>query len=222
MGLFSLIFGPHPPRAANFSFMDGRVITAQELGAFSANQFVIKPSMNLLQELFGAPELGEPLSFARAVNAAPDVALFYVLAFYIGIYRAYVQDILHVNDETISAFDTGIRNAINGMRTSQGEPLPEEMRSSIIGAGKSFCNAVIADMKTAAEKDPRVVRSLLSNRTSRLLLSFIGQAYTKPRPAPSDLLEGIGLQHMARIDWLDRVPLGTLTFLRDELRIRIA
>lgn len=221
MGFFSALFGSSAPPVGKFSFADGRVVTAKEFGFLSANQFVLQPATELLGQLFQSPELGAPFPIAGAVNASPAIAHIYLIAFHTGIYLAYAKEVLKLDEATKADMGIGIKDAVDRMLTPSRTPMPEDMKKSVIGAGQSFCAAIVADIDEAQTMDPRVVRPLLACNSSKLLLSYIEQSYVHPRPSPSELLSGIGAQHTMRVSFLDDVPVKTLRFLRDDLRIRV-
>jgi hypothetical protein len=220
MGFFSKVFGPAQALAGDFSFADGRIVTAKEMGYLSANQLASPPAAELLGMLFNAPELGAPFPFASAVNAAPLVAHLYLIALHTGIYLAYTQEILKVDEVTQVDIAKGISDAVDNMRRPGEVPLPDDIKKSVIGAGQGFCKAVVADMNAAAARDPRALQPLLSSNVSRLLLGFIEQAYTHPRPDSSELLLGIGAVHLARLNLLNEVPVLTLTYIQNDLKVR--
>lgn len=220
MGIFSKIFGSPQPLAGQFGFAEGHIVTSKELGYLSANQFASPPAAELLVMLFKAPELGAHFPIANTVNKAPLVAHMYLIALHTGIYLAYTQEILKVDAKTQADIAIGISNAVDNMRSPGELGLPEDIKKSIIGAGQGFCKAVIADMAAAEALDPRVLQPLVSSHVSRMLLSFIEQAYIHPRPNSSELLQGIGAMHMGRLNFLDDVPVRTLTHIQKDQKLR--
>lgn len=220
MGLLSKLFGPAQPMAGEFNLADGRIVTAKELGFLSANQFASQPAAELLGMLFTAPELGAHFPIADAVNKAPLVAHLYLIGLYTGIYLAYTQELLKVDEVTQADIAIGISDAVDRMRSPGEQPLPGDIKKTVISIGQGFCRAVIADMAAAELRSPRAIQPLLSSSVSRLLLSYIEQAYIHPRPDSSELLRGIGKAHLARLNFLDDVPVLTFAYIQKDLKLR--
>ncbi|WP_426117371.1 hypothetical protein [Massilia sp. PWRC2] len=220
MGLFEKLFGAPTPQPGVFQLADGKLITAKEYGYASASGFINQPATEQFRDCYGNPKYGEYLPFTDEIVENPTVANLYFMALYTGIYHFYATGILRVDEQTSVDIKIGITDAAKDMRIPSGEALPENTKSSFIGASLGFSKAVAADIDEASRIDPRALRPILHSHSTKLLLSFIEQSYRKPRPDVSSLPSGIGAKHIARISEINNTSSQMLQILKNHLKIR--
>lgn len=213
------LFGKPAMRPGSFTFGDGGRIAAREYGYLSANDFVVAPATELFATCFMSDDLGPKFPISAMAVRMAAVPHLYCLAFHTGIYLAYASEMLGVDEASMAEISVGIRKAVDDTRAATGKPLAKAVKQSLISVGVKFSKAIIEDMRQARSASPEAPRQTPSHAT-KLLLGLIERSFAEGDAANAPLLQGIGIEHAARLQLLDERPAKVLNALQNDLQLR--
>lgn len=219
MAISRELFGKPAMRPGSFVFADGGRIAAREYGYLSASDFVVAPATELFATCFMSDDLGPKFPISAMAVRVAAVPHLYCLAFHTGIYLAYASEILGVDAATMAEIAVGIKKAIGDTRAPGGQPLANAVKQSLISVGVKFSKAIIEDMRLAQSASPAAPRQMPAHAT-KLLLGLIERSFAEGDSAAAPLLQGIGMEHAARLQLLDERPGRVLNALRNDLQLR--
>lgn len=209
-------------RPGSFVFADGARIAAREYGYYSATNFVLAPATELFETCFVSDELGPKFPISAMAVRQAAVPHLYCIAFHTGMYLAYADTTLGIDEATRAEIAVGIGKAVGDMRMPDGQPLTKSARQSLISACVSFSKAIVDDLREWQAATAQAPKPLGAHAT-KLLLGLIERSFdegTPAKPRTPVLLQGIGNAHALRLQLLDQRPGRVLGALENELQLR--
>lgn len=209
-------------RPGSFVFADGARIAAREYGYLGATSFVLAPATELFETCFKSDDLGPKFPISAVAVRLAAVPHLYCIAFHTGIYLAYADIKLGIDEATRAEIAVGIGKAVDDMRMPNGQSLANPVKRSLISACVSFSKAISDDLRELEAATAQAPKALGAHAT-KLLLGLIERSFDEGKPGNPGtpvLLKGIGNEHALRLQLLDQRPGRVLSALQNDLQLR--